>query len=180
MEKASISEGEYSMKNVKNCHWKIFVSVLITLVSFASFAEAQQSISSSLGVVPYPSKGQSAQQQSSDEGQCYTWAKQQTGIDPVATASAPTKEEGPAVGGGERVKGAAGGALGGLAIGAIAGDAGKGAAIGAVAGTMVGGHRARKNKAGKEQQAEQNKTATLQHFNKAFGACMEGRGYTIK
>jgi len=168
------------MKEIKNYRWKLFVSVLITLVSFALLAEAQQSISSSLGVVPYPSKGQSAQQQSRDEGECYTWAKQQTGIDPVATASAPTKEEGPAVGGGERVQGAARGALGGLAIGAIAGDAGKGAAIGAVGGTMVGGHRARKNKSAREQQAEQQKGATLQHFNKAFGVCMEGRGYTVK
>ena len=169
------------MKNMHNFRWSIVaVLVLVALVSFALRAGAQQSISSSIGVIVYPAKGQSAQQQNGDEGECYAWAKQQTGIDPVATASAPTKQEGPAVGGGERVKGAAGGALGGLAIGAIAGDAGKGAAIGAVAGTMVGGHRARKNKAAKEEQAEQNKAATLQHFNKAFGACMEARGYTIK
>ena len=168
------------MKEVKNHHWKLFVSVLIALVSLALLAEAQQSISSSLGVITYPSKGQSAQQQSRDEGECYTWAKQQTGIDPVATASQPTKQEGPAVGGGERVQGAARGAVGGLAIGAIAGDAGKGAAIGAVAGTMVGGHRARKNKAAQEQQAEQAKAGTLQQFNKAFGVCMEGRGYSVK
>jgi len=138
------------------------------------------SLSSSLGVVTYPSKGQSDQQQSKDEGECYAWAKQQTGIDPVAVANQPTKQEGPAVGGGERVKGAAGGALGGLAIGAVAGDAGKGAAIGAVAGTMVGGHRARKNKAAKEEQAEQAKAGALQQFNKAFGVCMEGRGYAVK
>jgi hypothetical protein len=169
------------MKNMHNFRWGIVAAlVLVALVSFALRAEAQQSISSSIGVIVYPAKGQSDQQQSGDEGECYTWAKKQTGIDPVATASAPTKEEGPAVGGGERVKGAAGGALGGLAIGAIAGDAGKGAAIGAVAGTMLGGHRARKNKSAKEQQAEQNKAATLQHFNKAFGACLESRGYTIK
>ena len=155
------------------------VSVMAVLL-FMLQVEAQQSISSSLGVVPYPSKGQSAKQQSSDEGQCYTWAKQQTGIDPVATVSAPTKQEGPAVGGGERARGAARGAAGGALIGAVAGDAGKGAAIGAVGGTMVGGHRARQNKAAKEQQAEQAKASTLQQFNKAFGACMEGRGYTIK
>lgn len=168
------------MKYKRNYHLEVFVLVMVVLVSVAFVAEAQQSISSSLGVVPYPSKGQSAKQQSSDEGQCYTWAKQQTGIDPVATASAPTKQEGPAVGGGERVRGAAGGAAGGAVIGAVAGNAGKGAAIGAVAGTMVGGHRARQNKAAKEQQAEQNKSATLKQFNKAFGACMEGRGYTVK
>lgn len=179
IEKAIIWEGECRMREVKFCRWMVFVSVLVALIMYVPFAEAQ-SISSSIGIVPYPAKGQSPQQQSRDEGECYGWAKQQTGIDPVATAAAPTKQEGPAVGGGERVSGAARGALGGLAIGAIAGDAGKGAAIGAVGGTMVGGHRARQNKAAKEQQAEQNKSATLQHFNKAFGACMEGRGYNIK
>ena len=142
--------------------------------------QAEASMSSSLGVIVYPAKGQSAEQQNRDEGECYSWAKQQTGIDPMAVASKPTKEEGAAVGGGERVKGAAGGALGGLAIGAIAGDAGKGAAIGAVGGTLIGGHRARKNKAAREQQAEQAKAGTLQHFNKAFGVCLEGRGYTVK
>jgi len=81
---------------------------------------------------------------------------------------------------GERIQGAARGAIGGLAIGAIAGDAGKGAAIGAVGGTMLGGHRARKNKAASEQQAEQAKAGTLQHFNKAFAVCMESRSYSVK
>ena len=139
-----------------------------------------ESLSSSHGVATYPSKGQSAEQQNKDEGECFAWAKQQTGIDPIAVANQPTQQSGPAVGGGERVKGAAVGALGGLAIGAIAGDAGKGAAIGAVGGTMVGGHQARKNKAAQQQQAEQAKAGTLQHFNKAFGVCMEGRGYAVK
>ena len=158
-----------------------FLVVLLAVITVGGNAWAQsQSLSSSLGVVTYPSKGQSDQQQNKDEGECYAWAKQQTGIDPVAVAGQPTKQEGPAVGGGERVQGAARGAVGGLAIGAIAGDAGKGAAIGAVAGTMVGGHRARKNKAAKEQQAEQAKAGTLQQFNKAFGVCMEGRGYSVK
>jgi hypothetical protein len=31
-----------------------------------------------------------------------------------------------------------------------------------------------------ETQAQQAKSSTIQHFNKAFGACMEGRGYTVK
>ena len=158
------------------------VSLLIVLLwVIAAMGEASaESLSSSLGLVAYPSKGQSSKQQSKDEGECFGWAKKQTGIDPKAVASAPTQEPGPAVGGGERVRGAGRGALGGAAIGAIAGDAGKGAAIGAVAGTMVGGHRARKNKAAREQQAEQAKAGTLQQFNKAFGVCMEGRGYIVK
>jgi hypothetical protein len=76
-------------------------------------AAAQQSISGSLGVVPYPSKGQSPSQQNKDEGECYAWAKQQTGVDPVAVAKTPPPQSGPAAGGGERVRGAARGAAGG-------------------------------------------------------------------
>src|SRR5512135_682038 len=141
---------------------------------------AQQSISSSLGVVPYPSKGQSAAQQNKDEGECFAWAKQRTGIDPMAVASAPPPPSGSTVGGGQRVKGAARGAAGGAAVGAIAGDTGKGAAVGAVVGTMAGGRRARQDQAAQQQQAQDAKAGTLQHFNKAFGACMEGKGYVVK
>ncbi len=141
---------------------------------------AQQSISSSLGLVPYPAKGQSLSRQNQDEGECYAWAKQQTGIDPVAVANTPPPPSGPAVGGGERLRGAARGAVGGAAIGAIAGDSGDGAAIGAVAGTMAGGRKARQNKQAQSQQAQDAKAGTIQHFNKAFGACMEGKGYVVK
>ena len=141
---------------------------------------AQQSISSSLGLVPYPSQGQSSAQQNQDEGECYAWAKQQTGIDPVAVANTPPPTSGPAVGGGERLRGAARGAVGGAAIGAIAGDTGDGAAVGAVAGTMAGGRKARQNKQAQSQQAQDAKAGTIQHFNKAFGACMEGKGYVVK
>jgi hypothetical protein len=65
-------------------------------------------------------------------------------------------------------------------IGAIAGDTGQGVAIGAVVGTMAGGRKARQNQEAQQQQAQNTKAATLQHFNKAFGACMEGRGYVVK
>ncbi len=151
---------------------------LIAIVTATGLAAAQSaSLSSSLGVVPYPSKGQTAQQQSADEGECFAWAKQQTGIDPMAVASAPAPAQAPT---GARVGGAARGALGGAAIGAIAGDAGKGAAIGAVAGTMAGGARARRQQAAQQEQAQQAKSSTLQQFNKAVGACMEGRGYVVK
>ena len=159
-------------------------AVSLMIVSFVVVAVAEdasaQSLSSSLGVVAYPSKGQSATQQNKDEGECFAWAKQQTGIDPMAVASAPTQESGPATGGGERVRGAARGAAGGAMIGAIAGNAGKGAAIGAVGGTLLGGHRARQNKEARQQQAEQAKGASIQQFNKAFAVCMEGRGYAVK
>jgi hypothetical protein len=175
------------MKHIRRSVQVFTMLILFIMLMFPlNFAAAQQgvpagnSISSSLGVISYPTKGQPPSQQSQDEGMCYAWAKQQTGIDPIAVASRPTAQHGPAVGGGQRLGGAARGAAGGAAIGAIAGDAGKGAAIGAVTGTLAGGMRARRYGAAQEAQAQQAKTNTLQHFNRAFGACMEGRGYVVK
>jgi hypothetical protein len=131
--------------------------------------------------VVYPAKGQSAQQQSQDETQCNAWAKQSTGIDPAVVASSPPPQQtGPAVGGGQRVGGAARGAAGGAAIGAIAGDAGKGAAAGAVVGTMAGGRRARQQQAAQQQHAHAQQQGAIQTYYRAYGACLEGRGYTIK
>jgi len=155
-------------------HKILRISIGIAALSLASSAMAQ-------APVIYPAKGQSPQQQASDDGACHAWAKQTTGIDPLAAAQTPPPApSGPATGGGERVGGAARGALGGLAIGAIAGDAGEGAAIGAVVGTMAGGHRARQNQAAQQQQVQSQQQQQLQTYYRAYGACMEGRGYTIK
>lgn len=128
----------------------------------------------------YPAKGQSAQQKQKDDRECMAWAKQDTGIDPVAAAAPAPQQTGPATGGGERVRGAARGAVGGAAIGAIAGDAGTGAGVGAVAGTMAGGARARQKQGAQNQQAQQQQQQTLTTYYRAYGACMEGRGYTVK
>jgi hypothetical protein len=128
--------------------------------------------------VYYPSKGQTTEQQGKDVGECQTWAKQNTGIDPAAVSSAPPPSS--SAQGGQRVRGAARGAAGGAAIGAIAGDAGKGAAIGAAAGTVGGGRQARQAKAANQQQSAQAQSDKIATFNKAVAACMEGRGYVAK
>jgi hypothetical protein len=130
--------------------------------------------------VVYPAKGQSPAQQQKDQAECAAWAKQTTGIDPVAVAQAPPPASGPAVGGGQRVGGAARGAAGGAVIGAIAGDAGAGAGIGAVVGTMAGGRRARQERAQQQQQAEAQKQQAISTYHRASAACLEGRGYSIK
>jgi hypothetical protein len=142
---------------------------------------AQQSPAAKLGVFPYPTKGQDAAQQQKDEGECYGWAKQQTGIDPAAPPPPPPEAK-QAKGG--AVKGAAKGAAGGAAIGAIAGDTGDGAAIGATAGAVRG--RRQQKKANKQAEAQAQAQAgaqqqqTLDTFKKAFGGCMDGRGYSVK
>ncbi len=152
----------------------IRVTIGITALCMAISAMAQQPVA-------YPARGQSTNQQGKDDAECHAWAKQTTGIDLAALAQTPVPQDtGPAVGGGERVQGAARGALGGLAIGAIAGDAGKGAAIGAIVGTMAGGHKARKSQEAQNQQAQAQRQEQMNTFYRAYGACMEGRGYTIK
>jgi hypothetical protein len=128
----------------------------------------------------YPSKGQSKDQTEKDKYSCYQWAKGQTGFDPMQqpTASAPPPQKK-----GGAVRGAAGGAAVGAVGGAIGGDAGKGAAIGAVAGGVIGA--ARRNRSNKEQEqyaqqqgAEYNQKRS--EYNRAWGACLEGKGYTVK
>lgn len=156
------------------------LSAMLMLLPCIQEPKAQQPVSSSLGVIVYPAKGQAAEQQNKDEDECYAWAKQQTGIDPVATAQAPTEEKESKTGGRERLKGAAAGAAAGAAIGSLSGDMGEGAAIGAIGGTMLGGRKARKNKAAQEQQVQEAQASSLQHFNKAFGVCLEARGYTVR
>jgi hypothetical protein len=140
-------------------------------------------ISGSMKLYVFPSKGQSNQQQKKDEFECYQWAVEQSGIDPLnlPKIEVPAPATGPT---GGAVVGAAKGAAAGVAIGAIAGDAGKGAAIGAAAGAMAG------RRAGKQAQAQQNQQAQASaakseqamkdDFKKAFSVCMEVKGYTIK
>jgi hypothetical protein len=130
--------------------------------------------------VVYPAKGQGATQQNRDDGECYSWARRSTGIDPTMASQPAPQETGPATGGGERVRGAARGALGGAIIGGIAGDAGAGAGVGAVVGTMAGGREARRNQAARNDQAQSYQQQSLNTYYRAYAACMEGRGYTIR
>ncbi len=149
-------------------------------VSAVVIAALAQNVAAQSKPIAYPSKGQSPQQQQSDDGACYSWAKSNTGIDPATASTAPPPPSGPAVGGGERVGGAARGAAGGAVIGAIAGDAGKGAAIGAAAGTMAGGARARQNRRAQQANAQAQSQGAMDTYYRAWAACMQGRGYSIQ
>ncbi|WP_430817068.1 glycine zipper family protein [Carboxylicivirga sp. RSCT41] len=140
-------------------------------------------ISQSGELVVFPSKGQDKHQQKNDEFECYLWALEQTGIDPLNLPKIEAEKVNKAPEG-HAVAGAARGAAAGAAIGAIAGDAGKGAAIGATAGAL----RGRRAKVyGDQQEQQQNNAAAAaaeeemkEKFKKAFAACMEGKGYTVK
>src|SRR5258708_1130452 len=85
----------------------------------------------------YPAKGQSPQKQNTDTAECQLWAKQTTGVDPVAIAQQGANQPAAPQQQGGMLKGAAGGAALGAMGGAIAGDAAKGAALRAVTGSVV-------------------------------------------
>ena len=145
---------------------------LVVAATFAASASAQQ--------YAYPAKGQSPDQQKKDEGECHTWAIQQSKYDPAnppkqAAAPAPaTTATGTTAGAGAR------GAARGAVVGGVMGDAGAGAAAGAVAAR---GQSRRQNAAqGQQQQqaATQQDQAGMAAYQKARGACLEGRGYTVK
>jgi hypothetical protein len=127
----------------------------------------------------YPEKGQSKEQQEQDQFTCYKWAKEQTGIDPNQTAAAAPP---PPPQGGQMARGAARGAAVGAIGGAIGGDAGKGAAIGAGVGAAAGARRRRQAEAQYHQEVEQQSAtqqANQQTFNRAYGTCLEGKGYKV-
>lgn len=149
----------------------------------APASEAPANIGKSLGLYVFPSNEQNPETQDADELACYKWAMEQTGYDPInpPQVQAQQVDRSPD---GTAIAGAARGAAAGAAIGAITGDAGEGAAIGATVGALRG-RRAKVVGDQMEQQhnnaaAEAQKKEMIEGFKKAFSACMEGKGYTVK
>ena len=136
----------------------------------------------------YANEGQGEQQQEQDKFECYGWAKGNSGFDPMAppTATAPPPQKQAAKGGVGR--GALGGLAAGTAVGAIRGSSGKQSrATGAALGGLVGGMRRQdqkrqesaERKAWEEDQVR-NYQRNRNNYNRAYAACLEGRGYTVK
>ena len=117
----------------------------------------------------------------SDTLACYDSAKARTGFDPEAP---PVEAEATKKPRGGALRGAARGAAGGAAIGAIVGDAGDGAAVGAVGGAMRGRRAQRREAEHAEKESEQaaatENAENRETFNRAFGACMDARNYSVQ
>ena len=159
--------------------------------------DASKTLASTLEIYVFPADGQAADQQSKDEAECYSWAVDNTGVDPFnlnqqneavaeQTEAQVAAVEDATQGAGARtaVKGAAAGAL----IGEVSGgDAGDSAAIGAAVGVVAGRRRARaanadaQQQAAEQQQAQQESSAhQADNFKKAFGVCLEAKDYLVK
>ncbi|HSN53564.1 MAG TPA: hypothetical protein VLT32_02790 [Candidatus Sulfomarinibacteraceae bacterium] len=174
-----------------------FAVTLIVLAGGVAQAQTQpaapageKSIAATLNVYVFPTEGQTAAQQSTDEAACYDWAVQNAGVDPFALQkqaqqaqqqaqqaqqqAAQAQGEIAAAGKGAGVKGAVGGAAAGALIGEIASDdAGEGAAYGAAAGAVIARRRAKHAQAEAsqavgqqtqqaQQQAQQTQQATAE------------------
>lgn len=139
-------------------------------------------------VYAYPERGQSPQQQSKDRYECSLWAVRQTGFDPSAP-DVPAYDRvvvsGPPPGTGTAIGAIAGAVLGAALSGGD--DRGAGALFGGITGAMIGSA----SDASREQQSEemmsaqqQQQAAEMAHkasnYRRAIGACLEGRGYSVK
>jgi hypothetical protein len=147
-----------------------------TVYSLLTLLVAGQAMAQELSI--YPAKDQSAEQQEKDKFECYSWAKNDSGFDPMAvpktTTPAPTAE---------KKKGGAVGAIGGK----VFGSSSKTTKRSAAAGALVGG--ARQSSSNKqveqdqkqwEQQESANYANNRNNYNRAYAACLEGRGYSVK
>jgi hypothetical protein len=61
----------------------VAVVFVVTILAYGGIATASD-------VMIYPSKGQSQTKQAQDQAECYNWAKQKSGFDPMATPTATT------------------------------------------------------------------------------------------
>ena len=167
-------------------------------VSLAQTQPAQQkSLAATMNVYVFPTKGQTAQQQSTDEASCYNWAVQNTGNDPFALQKQSQQAQKQAdqaqqqiaqSGKGAGAVGAVGGAAAGALIGEIAGHSASAAAgWGALAGAVIARRRTHRAKEeASEQVEEQNQQAQqataeqVENFTKAVSVCLEAKNYMVK
>ena len=152
------------------------VTLLATLLFWAIPGFAQD-------LYIYPAGGQSAEQMDKDKYECYNWARKDSGFDPMAV---PTATSAPPEGQ-KKSGGVAKGGLAGAATGAIIGDNRTAARRGAVTGGLIGGVRQSSQNAKVEQSQQQHAQQEASHqanernnYNRAYSACLEGRGYTVR
>lgn len=133
-------------------------------------------------LIIFPAGGQSSEQMEQDKFQCYGWAKNESGFDPMATPTATTAPPQQ-----QAKKSSAGrGLIRGAALGGII-DGSDGAKTGAAAGALMGGMRSQDQQDSQAQQQaqwEQEQTAIYNRnrstYNRAYSACLESKNYTVR
>jgi hypothetical protein len=147
-------------------------------------------IKQKLGIIVFPAKGQTPEQQEADEWACLEWSINESGLGPnagqqdVQAAGDAAKAQAKEATTGAAVKGAAKGAAVGAIFGGIVGDTGEGAAVGAVAGGLKGRQAKKQATAQAEAQAEAkvaaDNKAKLETIKKGMVVCLQSKGYTVQ
>jgi hypothetical protein len=135
-------------------------------------------MASTVGLYVYPKNHQTSTQQLTDESQCYSNAKKQTGDDPNATTTG-AKPDDKKSGDKPVAKGAVRGAV---VSGATGGDPATGARRGAMLGSIKEKRQEKKTEQ-EQKQADAAKTASqqsLDNFKRSLSACLDSRGYSVK
>jgi hypothetical protein len=140
-------------------------------------------------VYAYPLHGQPPEQQDRDHYECSLWATQQTGFDPSAPGVPPhdrvrVVSAGPPPGTGTAI-----GAVTGAIIGAAISNPWQ-SATGALAGAVVGGAIGSASDAANAQRTQtvvvqDRRAVAIQeqkaaNYRRAIGACLDGRGYSVR
>ena len=165
---------------------RIILGVFLLASVLAASAQADETY-------VFPAADQSEEQQKKDEYECYLWAVDQSGFDPVEGHQGdPSQASDDADSAGAKSGGAGKAALGGATRGAVIaeasdGDASKGATAGATMGLIKGKRRqqaaADKEKAAREEQARaeaEAKQKLVSNYERARAACLEARDYVVK
>src|SRR5690348_3488593 len=143
-------------------------------------------------VYAYPTQGQTPEQTDRDRYDCHEWAVKQTGFDPSAPGTPPHDRvvvaSGPPPGTNTAIGAVAGAILGAVIAGPR--DSGFGAVAGGITGAAIGSAG---DAANAEAQNEQVRAIRSQdarqaaamdqkasNYRRAIGACLEGRGYSVK
>jgi len=147
-----------------------------------------------MGTYAFPQKGQTPEMQAQDESGCAQWAADQTGINPAVLqyrqqeAQADLQKASQEASKPKVVRKLGRAALTGAALGSMNESmddgAGKGAAMAATVGVskMIGQKQEQKAQAPLNE-ANANAAqvqAETQEYVRAYSACMEGKGYSIR
>jgi hypothetical protein len=164
------------------------------ILTLAFCAIGGYAFASDMGTYAFPQKGQTPEQQKTDETSCAQWATDKTGLNPAvlqyqqqevqaAQQKASAEANNPRTGRKLGRAAATGAALGAMNIGMDVG-AGKGAAM----ATTLAVSKRRGEKVEEQAQAplkeanakSQKVQADAQEYTRAYCACMEGKGYSIR
>src|SRR5580704_8818872 len=166
---------------------RILTGTLALLLAAASMAAGQNNpppikgMASTVGLYVYPKNHQAATKQLTDESQCYSNAKTQTGYDPNATTTAPPAKKDDQKSGDKSV--AQGAVRGAVISGATGGDPAAGARRGAILGGVKAKRKDKQETEQADKQADAAKTASqqsLDNFKRSISACLDARGYSVK